>query len=73
MITIKQTRALLGIPQSTMALLLGTSANRVSEIERGAYGRTESKQMQASLEVLVALHEAGGIDKLIEQKKRRKS
>lgn len=72
MITVKKTRALLGISQGKMALLLGTSANRVSEIERGAYGRTESKQMQANLTALVALHEVGGINDLVKNIKGRK-
>jgi len=72
MITIKAIRAKLGISQAVMAKLLGTSPHRVSEIERGAYGRKESVQMQAHLVALESAHESGEIEALIKTMKENK-
>lgn len=64
MITIKQARHKLGLTQKKIADLLGTTQHRVSEIERGIDGRTETKQMQHHLVALVVLGENGLIDKM---------
>jgi len=64
--TVKAVRALLGVSQSSMATLLGTHRGRVSQIERGAYGRHESKQMKRHLQAIIMIEKAGLTHQLIE-------
>jgi len=70
MTTVKAVRALLGVSQSSMATLLGTSRCRVSDFERVA--RRETKQMKRHLQALVMIDAAGLTYQLIENIKRVK-
>ena len=62
--TVKAVRALLGVSQSSMATLLGTSRCRVSDFERVA--RRETKQMKRHLHALLMIEKAGLTHRLIE-------
>lgn len=64
MITIKEARQKLGLTQKQMAVLLGTTQHRVSEIERGIDGRTETKQMRHHLAALLVIGGHGLLDEL---------
>ena len=64
MITIKEARPTLGLTQKQMADLLGTTQHRVSEIERGIDGRTETKQMQHHLAALLVIKKNGLLEEL---------
>jgi len=67
--TVKAVRALLGVSQSSMAVLLGTSRCRVSDWERETSTRKETKQMKSHLRALTLIHTAGLTGQLIESLK----
>jgi transcriptional regulator with XRE-family HTH domain len=60
----KDTRQKLGLTQSQLARLLGTSQHRVSEIEKGRDGRKMTKQQRYHLVALRLLHKHELIDEL---------
>ena len=66
MTTVKAVRALLGVSQSSMATLLGTSRCRVSDWERETSARKETKQMKRHLQALLMIEKAGLTYRLIE-------
>lgn len=53
---IKTIRQQLGLSQTEMAELLGISQSRVSALERGLEGRSETKIMKQLLKALVVLN-----------------
>lgn len=61
---LKEVRRKLGLTQKQMADLLGTAQHRISEIERGIDGRSETKQMQHHLVAIEVLADHGLIDEL---------
>jgi len=65
MTTIKEARCKLGLTQKQMAELLGNTQHRVSEIERGVDGRSETKQQLHHLQAIGLLFEHGLIAELI--------
>ena len=64
MTTIKKARQKLDLTQKQIADLLGTTQHRVSEIERGVSGRSETRQMRHHLAALLVIGEDGLIEKL---------
>jgi len=62
---VKESRLRLGLTQKQMADLLGTTQHRISEIERGVDGRSETKQQQHHLAAIDLIFEHGLIAELV--------
>jgi len=65
MTTIKEARKKLGLTQKEIAEILGNTQHRVSEIERGIDGRTETKQQLHHLKAIELIFEHGLIAELV--------
>jgi len=65
--TIKATRNKLKQTQTQMGKLLGVSQHRVSEIERGVDGRSETTTQRRLLAAIELLADHGLLDKFFEQ------
>jgi transcriptional regulator with XRE-family HTH domain len=65
MITIKEARCKLGLTQKQMSELLGNTQHRISEIENGVDGRSETKQQLHHLAAIELIFEHGLIAELI--------
>jgi transcriptional regulator with XRE-family HTH domain len=65
MTTIKEARQKLGLTQKEMAEILGNTQHRISEIERGVDGRSETKQQLRHLNAIELIFEHALIAELI--------
>ena len=66
---IKEVRATLGLTQQKMAELMGMARTRVTEIETGNSGRSETKGHIAHLIALDLIFEHGLLDELVSKLK----